>query len=80
MIEQFTDEEHAELEWAMPQRASAKALRIIDAQAARIAELVAPFRATYNAGFTTANANATGSKGPPFGFDDWLKANGGGAR
>lgn len=57
--------------------ALAKALRIIDAQSKRIVDLEAPFRAAYNAGFTTANANATGSNGVPFGFEAWMR---GGAR
>ena len=38
-IEKLTDEERATLAWPMPHRAEAKALRIIDAQAGRIAEL-----------------------------------------
>ena len=86
-IERLTKDERGALEYVISYTenyggetemtvALAKALRIIDAQDARIAELEAPFRAAYNAGFTTANANATGSKGTPFGFEAWMRGEG----
>jgi hypothetical protein len=47
-IEKLTAEERAALEWPMPHRAEAKALRIIDAQAARIAEQQAMLDAVWD--------------------------------
>jgi hypothetical protein len=48
-IEQLTDAERETLAWPMPHRAEAKALRIIDQQAALIAQLTAERDAAHQA-------------------------------